>query len=531
MKSLVHGLGLSLLLGFAALSSPVLFAAEAPSGLRQQGDREFRAGHFERAAALYREARALGDDSARLHYNLGVASYRAGKYSEAIESLRLAARDGKIAPLAWYNRGLAYWALGDRRSAEPCFEWTQRLARGRRLRSLAARALADVRAGTRMPQRRRKPILEPRPGPSVVAMARFGYDDNVFYSPDEAYVDLAQRTRPLVEPKPQSGTFTEAQVYAAGIIRTRRGNVVRAAYDFQGRHYTDSTLDAADEHSHRLSLSTDASFGVNGRNRLRSRTYVGQHKEINYDPDTGLERIAFTGESLSDRFSYLNAGSGWNFDHAIGTAIVGARSEVELREYESVTAVSEYDNLLLLGGIYVQWPLADATRVHFEYDRFRRDYDDRHARGPTGLLSAFNPMLEYDYERISARASFDLGSRAFVRVTADGTQRQDNFSGYGDYDSLGVKMEAAWRVSRQLRLDGSISYRDYDYPNAFAYDVPAGGARTLESVSAMLGLQLRLWRRLSLSAAVRLDEVSSSDKRFDYSRLQIPVGAHWVQRF
>jgi hypothetical protein len=50
-------------------------------------------------------------------------------------------------------------------------------------------------------------------------------------------------------------------------------------------------LSAANEHSHRLGLATDAVFGKRATRRLRTITYVGQHKELDFDPDTGLERV------------------------------------------------------------------------------------------------------------------------------------------------------------------------------------------------------------------------------------------------
>lgn len=515
----------------AALSSRELCAAnESASELVDAGNRAYRAGNPDAAIALYVRAQALGETSARVHFNLGVAYYRAGRYAAATEALRVAARDAKLAPLAWYNLGLAYWAQDDVRSARPCFEWTERLAPAGTLRSLAARALDDLAAGRDSPRARPEPILKPRAGRSLFAAVRFGRDDNPLRTPDAAYIDLARAGQPVVTPVPRSGNFVDAELYAASISRTRNGTVLRRAYEFDGRAYLDDALDAADEHSHRLSFSTDGAFGSRGQRRLRTLTYLGSHEEINFDPDDGLERLSSSGENLSDRFSYSNAGTRWNFDHALGRAIVGIRTEAEIRKYARVETVSEYDGKLLLAGAYFELPLGRAVRLSTGFDRFRRDYDDRLARNLSGATAAGNPLLVYDYQRISGTARVDLGRRGFVRLTAEVTRRRDDFVGYNDYDRVGARLHSEWRLSKRVRLDADVEYRDYDYPRAFAFDVPAGGARTHEHVSGEVAVEVDLWRNLSLWAAARAREVSSSDPRYAYSRRQFPIGLQWQVR-
>ena len=517
-----------------ALSSPELSAAtESAQDLVAAGNRAFRQGATTQAIGLYRRAQQLGDSSPRLYFNLGVAQYRARNFKAATVSLRLATRDDALAPQAWYNLGLAYWASGDARDAGPCFEWAQRYARDNRLHTLASRALEDLKSGRESPSASRPDqIFRPRAdGSSVVAAARYGTDDNAFRTPRSAYVDLSQPGQPLITPAPQSGDFIEATVHGASVSRTRHGNIIRRTYDFDGQFYTDSALKAANEHSHRLALATDAVFGKRAQRRLRTLTYLGQHKELNFDPDTGLERVSTSGEDLSDRFSYLNAGTRWNFDQAVGPVIAGLRAQGEIRDYTKLQSVPQYDGNLLLAGAYLEWPLWRATRLSVAFDRSRRDYKDRIARDLSGAVVAGNPSLEYDYQRLSAGARVGIGRAAFVRVTVERTARRDTFVGYNDYDSFGARFNAGWRVSRRVRLDASVDYYDYDYPNAFAFDVPAGGPRTLKDLSGELMARVDIWRSLSLWGAARVRSVSSSDARSDYSRRQVPIGVQWEQRF
>ncbi len=534
MRLLTGRVRSALLMGIlGALGSPGASAAgDAARDLVSAGNRAFRQGNAAQAIAFYHRAQQLGDSSPRLHFNLGVAEYRAGNFEAAAGDLRIATRDGELAARAWYNLGLAYWSLGNETDAGPCFEWAQRYARDNKLRSLALRAQERMKRGDAPHRSPPDRVFTPRAQrPAIIVAARYGIDDNVFRTPGSPYVDLARTGQPLVTPSGQSGGFVEATVHGASVSRTRRGNIIGRTYDFDGHFYTDSALKSANEHSQRLGLATDAVFSERGERRLRTLTYIGQHNELNFDPDTGVERVAANGEDLSDRFSYLNAGTRWNFDQALGPVIAGLRLRGEVRDYSNVQSVPQYDNHLLLAGTYLEWPLSRSARLTIAFDRFRRDYRDRVAHSANGAIVAGSPSLRYDYQRFSAGARARIGKAAFVRLNLEHTERRDTFVGYNDYDSFGARLDARWRISRRVRLDASVDYYDYDYPNAFAFDVPAGGRRTLKDFEGELTLRVDLWRNLSMWGAARVRNVSSSDLRSDYSRRQIPVGIQWEQHF
>jgi Tetratricopeptide repeat len=525
----------ALLVGLlGALSSPEASASnESAADLVAAGNHSFRQGDPARAIALYRRAQQLGDSSPRLSFNLGVAQYRAGNFRAAIEALRLGTRDTALAPTAWYNLGLAYWASGNLRDAEPCFEWAQRYARDNKLRALATRAAEDMKSGAEPPN-----ISEPNrifkpsaDGAVVFASVSYGHDDNAFRTPGSPYVDLSQTGQPLINPVRQSGSFAAMTLHADSAVRTHHGHIIRGAYDFDGQVYRDVALKAANEHSHRVEVDTEAIFGARSQRRFRTLTYAGQHKEINFDPDTGVERVAASGENLSDRFSYLDVGTRWTFEQALGPFIAGLRVQGELRDYTKLQSISQYDNTLALAGGYLEWPVRRATRLSIAFDRSRRKYSDRIAHSASGAVVAGNPKLQYDYRRLSAGARVGIGKTAFVRLNLERTERRDAFVGYYDYNSIGASLDAIWRVSKRVRFDATVDYYDYKYPNAFAFDVPAGGQRQLKDFEGELAVRVNLWRSLSLWGAVRVRNVSSSDTRADYSRRQVPFGLLWEQRF
>jgi hypothetical protein len=69
--------------------------------------------------------------------------------------------------------------------------------------------------------------------------------------------------------------------------------------------------------------------------------------------------------------------------------------------------------------------------------------------------------------------------------------------------------------------------RRYDYPNAFAYHVAAGGARELHELGVALEGEYRFSRRLALDAALDSFDVTSTDARAAYTRTQAMLGLKW----
>lgn len=507
-------------------------AAAATTGsptLLQAGNEAFRAGNYQAAISKYQQAKADGNRSAALDFNLGVAHYRLAQYADADVAFRSAARDSRFAARAWYNLGLVSWARNDLRDARG---WLERVRRSSdaRLKSLAARALADIDRGVPHPRARRSTTQSSAAGTFLMAAARWGHDDNVFRTPRMSYIDLSQTGQPTITPVRQSGGFTELNLRARKTIDGHKGTIYRLAYDFDGRFYLDSGLRNGDEQLHRVSTSTRTVFGAQGNRTLQALAYVGVHREINFDPDDGLERT-LAGEDLSRRFSYWNAVLAGDYTQSFGRIAAGLHSRAELRNYEAVASVAEYDSYNYLAGTHVDFPLLERMNLKLEYDYSIRDYQDRRARAIDGSLLGSNPRLEYRYHSLAATMRYQFERAGELRVGYDFTHRSDVFAGYNDYKMQMVMLEGTWRASRRLRMNMLAVYRDYDYASAFAFDTPQGGARTLRDFETSLGAEVRLTRHLRFWGEVRYWDVKSSDTRTQYSRLQVPVGVKWARNF
>lgn len=495
----------------------------------REGNRAFRSGNYDAAISRYLAAHPVGADGAVARFNLGVAYYRVGDYAEAEQWLLRSAQDARFSSKARYNLGLVYWARGDTRNAQSEFKAVEQFSDSRQLRSLARQGQREIDRGADAPALRRARATGVDEGYTVQAGMSYGSDDNVFRTPGAPYLDLTQPGPPLVTPAKVSGSFAEATLTAQNVLWSGRHALLRTAYDFDGLYYTDRQFSNADEYSHRLSVSARKASGPQLDRTLLIRMYLGHHDETNFDPDNGLERVA-AGENLSDRFKYWNAVAIAEYERPIGPVTVGVHGMTELRDYGQVENVSEYDNKYFLAGASVSKKVLPRTRLTLGYEKYLRTYTERRALNTDGSLVATNPNLEYQYDGLSATALFDLG-RGELEIGYDLSKRRDMYVGYNDYQRGSLHVTGRWQPIRRLRLELTGYSSTYDYPNAFAFDVPQGGPKTLDYIAAELRARLTIFRNLQLVAEARYWDVDSSDPRIAYSRMQLPIGLTWTQRF
>jgi hypothetical protein len=152
---LLGGLALGLTLAGPALGEDAFEA----------GREAFREGDYEAAAEAFERARAAGDTSPALHYNLGVSYYWLGRYNAAARAFRRAAETPSMRPLAWYNLGLVARARGDSATAQDWFRRAYEAAEEPNLRELAGRQL--------------EPEGEAQPAGSATLSLKGGYDSDV----------------------------------------------------------------------------------------------------------------------------------------------------------------------------------------------------------------------------------------------------------------------------------------------------------------------------------------------------------------
>lgn len=494
-----------------------------------EGNRAYRSANYQAAVSRYLAAQGLGDESTLLNFNLGVAYYQLQDYQKAERSLRRAAQDSTFSTRARYNLGLVYWARRDTRSARSSFEAVEQLAGDRRIRALAVRALDELHRGADSPALRRIRYPGVDGGRSVTAALNMGINSNIYRTPDQAYVDLPQAGTPLITPEKATGTFVGTSLLAQEQRWTGRHTLLRLAYAFDGNFYTDRQYSNADESFHRLTLSARKNRGPNLDRTLLTAFNIGYSQEAYYDPDDGADRFV-SGVDVSDRFHYLNALVLTHYERPVGRVTLGVRGIAELRDYNDVEIVPQYDSQFFLGGASAIVPIVSATRLKLAYDWFQRDYDERQALDSNGAVGVANPALTYQYNMASATALTDLESTSW-NIGYELTDRSDRFVGYNDYRRHIIRVAGRWRPLRRLVIDFSGAFGSYDYPNAFAFDTPAGGRKTVDYVEVIVSTSFLVTRGLRLSGNLGYTEFDSSDPRIAYSQTQIPIGVSWTQEF
>ena len=93
--------------------------------LFRDGNRLFRDDLYWAALLRYDQAAEAGMDTPLLHYNSGVAHYKAGQHIRARESLQKATRSPSLRQLAHYNLGLNAYAAGDSDEALTWFRYAR----------------------------------------------------------------------------------------------------------------------------------------------------------------------------------------------------------------------------------------------------------------------------------------------------------------------------------------------------------------------------------------------------------------------
>jgi hypothetical protein len=527
-----------LLSGCAALLAAAPCTAQLSGAeLMQEGNALARTGIYRTALLRYREAAAAGLDTPLLHYNVGVAYYRLGEYSDAAQEFERAAAspDDRLQAIAEYNLGLALRAAGDRAGAERAFRSAAERAPGRSMRRLAEHASEVVAAP---PERRdaeresRRAAAEPsddRSGELLFsAAARVGRDDNVYRAPAEAYVDLSDPAQPVVTPTVQAASFVPVDIVAAYRLRNEADDTdFIFAYALDGDFF-DSEFANADRIEQRFSIGADILLGEAERRRrtLQSAFFVRDHQETDFDPDDGVGRD-IDGEDISERFSYVASGVEGEFEHAIGDWRWGFDMRFERREYPRTPPVENYDHEYYFTTASVEYDFSRAMTLSFGLRRYRRLYDTRLARDLNGDLLATNAAQRYDYRGVQVGLARRFTPALTLDVDFLRLDRIDEFLGYNDYTQGVLRLRAKYAPNARFSLAASALGRTYDFPRAFAFHEPTAGARELESVGAELSGEFVISRKWSLWAELILDDVSSTDARAAYARTRTTLGARW----
>lgn len=500
----------------------------------EDGNRLFRDDLYWAALLRYREAEAAGMDTPLLHFNTGVAHYRAQQHIRARTSLLKAAQSPGLRVISQYNLGLNAYAAGDVEDALNWFRQARDQEENEQLRKLALIAISRLQAE----KREADPVLvraeQRRQKKSAVdfdlyGRVGFGSDDNVFRAPSEPYIDFSDPNLPLVVPEVISGAFLPIDFRARYSVNSFKYESFFGEYRLAGRHYQDKALEAANEFSHEVRFGSEFDRDYeNHRNYVYSAFTIAKHDETYYDPDDGTPRTS-GGELIDDRMNYERYGPELAVLRSYERLSFGLRMKAQLWNYEDTEVVPEYDHEYFRFGANVQYKFAPTSLLRLTADSYSRRYGSRPAYNLDGELLITNPDLRYDYLEIGLLVRQRITDSMWFGLGYTRTDRTDRYEGYNDYTRNGYLLEYDWSPGKRFDLRLTSYYRIYDYLNAFAFHNPAAGPKTLETLDGELVATYRMTRHMSLVAEIEYREVVSTDTRIAYDRNRYSLGVVWQQ--
>ena len=500
----------------------------------EDGNRLFRDDLYWAALLRYRQAADEGLDTPLLHYNEGVAHYRAGQYNRARESLQRALRDPGLRIATQYNLGLNAYAAGNNDEALRWFRLVRDQNQNQKLQEYAVVAISRIRDIEAVPDEFEIRVAERKKKREFAdlefrARVSFGNDDNVFRTPEQNYIDFANPNLPIVTPVPQSGAFMPVSISAKYRINTLPFEGFYGAYRLAGRYYQDKELENANEYIHEISFGSDYFRKDESRRReILSAFKVAQHDDVYYDPDDGGSRIV-DGVAVDDRMNYLRYGPELRLRQSHERLSIGATFKGQLWNYEETEVLPEYDHEYFLVSLYGQYKFTRTSLLRVTAEYYSRRFGDRVAHDLDGQQRLGNPNIRYDYYSLGLRARQRITDSMWFGFDVSRVERIDQYVGYNDYsrDSFGIDYH--WAIGERFELELGGAYRLYNYPNAFAFHNPVVGRKTQESADGEITGTFRLTRHLSLVAEGRYRETVSNDIRIQYERIQYMLGIRWEQ--
>ncbi len=525
---------LLLVLILAAITPTSAFALAADE-LFADGNRLFRDDLYWAALLRYQQARDAGMNTALLDYNTGVAHYKAGQHTRARESLKKASRSYNLEPLSYYNLGLNAWALGESDEALQWFRKARNQDRNRKVRSLAARAINKIElaeAEESVAVMLAEAELKEKQATNFKFRARVGggYDTNVFRSPSEPYIDQSDPALPLITPEVQSGFYIPVSMITKYSVNSFEYESFFAAYRFAGRFYQDKALSNGNEHLHELSFGSEYKRTEGTRTRqMYSAFAIAQHDEVYYDRDTGGGREV-NAVDIEDRFNYLRYGPELTFRQSHERLAIGARGVAQLWDYEDTEVVPQYDHKYFLLGVNAQYRFTKTSLIRITADAYKRHFGERPSFELDGSQPAGNTPVKYDYLEYGVTARQRITRSIWFGLDYIHTDREDRHVGYNNYARNSYGGEVHWRIGNRIDLEASGAFVVYDYENAFAFQNPAAGRKTLERIFGSVLATFDLTPQLTLVTEYRYRDAQSNDARIAYNRSRISISVLWENK-
>lgn len=380
---------------------------------------------------------------------------------------------------------------------------------------------------------RAAPVVAPATEVTWFASAGLGYDSNPYLAPSSSYVDYAalpSGSNPVVVPRVQSGFFVPLETELEATHLLNGDTRLRGSANLDGHVFLDSDLSKANVYNARLRAGPE--FVLDRKGKIEDRVYagvfIGKHRKVYFDRDSGTDKTTAAGADISQRYSYVGTGIEADYSHRTGAVGYGVNGKYARNDFEDPVVVSQLDHTFFQLGATLGFSIAPPTKLALAYDHSVRDYSDRHARNAQGVYSNRNPMLVYTYNDVGMSLRQRLANDWVAHLDYDYSQREDGYVGYNDSNQHKYGARVLYRSGR---LNGRLALEHWirDYPNAFAYDeVVPGIKKTYDGTNAKLKAEWERSKHVSFWSEATYVTQDSSDLRYAYDRNIVMVGMGWT---
>ncbi len=523
----------------AALGIALLGAGFAPPAAAMtaeqyfaDGNRLFRDDLYWAALLRFRQAADAGLDTPLLHYNTGVAHYRAGQHIRARDSLMKALSSPELRVVTQYNLGLNAFALGELEEALRWFRLARDQQESEKISKYAVVAIARIRDAKEPDPIEARAVKRKKEKERKFAdlyfytKIGFGTDDNVFRTPAEAYIDFSDPNLPLVTPEVQSGAFIPVSLGVKYKVNSYKFEGFYGAYRLKGRYYQDTELENGNEYLHEISFGNQyRKVEENRKREVYSAFTIAQHDEVYFDPDNGVGRT-LNGENIEDRMNYVRYGPELAYRRTIGRFTYGFDVVGQLWNYEE-TVATEWDHEYFRFDLKTQYKFTSTSLLRINAAMFSRRYGDRPSYDLDGVQRIGNPTVRYDYLQAEVEARQRITRNMWFGVAYELTDREDRYAGYNNYTRNSYGFEFHWSPGDRFEFDVEGYYRIYDFPNAFAFHNPVVGPRTQESARGRVEASYNFTKSISVFGRGEYRGTASTDTRVAYDRYQYLLGVRW----
>jgi len=158
---------------------------------------------------------------------------------------------------------------------------------------------------------------------------------------------------------------------------------------------------------------------------------------------------------------------------------------------------------------------------------YKRQAAERQSRDIDGTLLSTYPPLDYSYQGVELGVTQRVLGWMSLDFSYMRLDRTDAFQGYMNYTQDIIGARVVMRPAKRWTISAGLTQRSYDYQNAFAFNDPAAGPKTLDDSIADLAVNVDVLKSLSVSVDLASTDVTSSDPRAAYTRQRSLVGVVW----